>query len=532
MSEHFLPAAERFGWPNACPACAAPLPTRAALRNPQDLHVGQRCPACHAGVAYIPEPLGEGRHRRTWWIPVRPSDRFSRLSGREIAAPSTLEWEELGGAPGRNFCSLDPTRTLLPRTPHRPWRGRVAWSEDVAVSASGPERIASVMLARDMLVVATEGGVLRFLDPETGKAVTSRPLQLRQELHTELLDLPPTFRGWWMAATAGRALAVADLSPMARNRDDTLLPRAGVLLPPGLAWATPPMAIDRDELPPLFAAVALREDASGEALFRVYDPAPVRDREAPRLVAEVPMCPASMPIQLPASPGFPRAGEVVWVGQDGGVHAFAPGAWTSMRLTPPPLGRPTLLPWSQGNLVVTSDRGEESLWMVHPDGDRHVLRRWPINATGWMDFRALDGRTGLDRAWIAAQPWLQDDAEPWVVVGGTNYYEIHRRGAADNTALNSGDHWQGDLTARANVAARTVAPPVLTPAGVVTFHPLEVRLTSPDPDRPGRLAHARVDDVTLCGNFTSFTTFAACRGGAVWVGTHAGTVVRVDFTQE
>lgn len=523
MTGNFFSTAVRFGWPNACPCCGAALPQRGGLRDPQDWPFGQRCAGCGESFGYIPETLGEGPSRRVWWIPARPADRYSRVSGREIVTPSTVEWEELGGGPGRSFCVLDPSRSLVPRTDAGRWRGALKWR--LAATVGGSESISSVVLARGMLVVTGEGGTVRFLDPATGAPVTRQPLLLRQDLHSEAVLLPPTFRGWWMAVVGERALVLTDLSPMATNRNETALPRRAIHLPAGWRWASAPMAVSGEKL--LFAALA--EAPDGAAKLIVLDPLPIRAGLPPARVAEVPMRPAAAPVQLPDLPDFPRAGQILWVGRDGAVHAIDPATWVSQMVAPPPLP-PVRLRWTDGNIAVSADSGEEALWMVQTnDRDQPVLRRWPIGGM-WSDHGRVNPEILPHSPWLSVHPWQPDRSDAWITVAGSTYYEMYSRAVgADTAPLNRTDQSR-NLHFSANVAARTVSPPILTPAGLVTFHPFEVRLTSGSPLTHG-LSHVQLREA-LCGASSSFFTFAAARGATVWCGTEGGEIVRVDFSQE
>lgn len=543
----FDPHTGAFGYPNACPRCGLPLPSRQPLRGPVDHPQGQRCPHCRGHIAYIPEELGEGRHRRTWWIPVRPEARFSPLSGREWLGPAVAEWAELGGSPLRASCTLDPSRSLSPREPGRSWsRVRLDhWPllQGAHLGNGDEDRIRALQVARGMLVATTARGDLHLRDPDTGAPLRPEPLHTRNALHDEPVYWPPTWRGGFVALTAERRLLIGDLSPLLRDRARGRPRLQTWTLPEGETWATAPFALDRDPWSgPRFGAVSL--DRSGRsARLVLLDAAPVREDQPPRLLYEGRIDAAVAPVVLPhLHPGAPWAGQLLWVDTQGRVNLLDPetgllsaplGAPPALP-SPPPGAPPPLrgrLPWRRTHLAVEADRDSEAVWMVQEDPQGEpILRRWSLRAEAWEDRRELSRDIGAAAPWLALHPYTPEGEPGRVVVAGSAYYELHRKSGADRDPLNKADRTLG-LHRSMGEDARTIGPPILTPAGLVTFHPSELRLTANHPTRPEAVTVLDRDPVPLCRAWSDFETFPCAIGSTVWCATEGGAVVRAEFAQ-
>lgn len=556
-----------FGYPNACPHCGESLPSRQPLRGPGDHPQGQRCPHCGGHIAYIAEELGEGRHRRLWWIPIRPEARYSPLSGREWLGPALAEWTELGGSPLRASCTLDPSRSLSPREAGRSWSRRPLdhWPllqstplQNVPLQNIDEDRIRSLQVVRGMLVATTARGDLYLRDPHTGAPLRTEALHTRNALHDEPVYWPPTWRGWWMALTAERRLLIADLSPLLRDREKGRPRLQTWTLPEGETWATTPFALDADPWTgPRFGALSI--DRSGRsARLVLLDAAPVREERPPRLLFEGRIDAAAAPIELPHLPGFPRAGQLLWVDTRGRMNSMdpvsgtihgpigaaahlpapgpglssnsgpGPGPGSGPSLPPPLRGR---LQWRRTHLAVEADRDHEAVWMVQEDpAGEPILRRWSLRTESWEDRRELSRDIGAVAPWLALHPWLPEGEPGRVVVAGSAYYELHRKSGADRDPLNKADRTLG-LHRSMGEDARTVGPPILTPAGLVTFHPSELRLTANHPTRPEAVVVLDRDPVPLCRAWSDFETFPCAVGSTVWCATEGGAVVRAVFSQ-
>lgn len=456
---------DRFVRPLFCPHCESPSPV-----VPDEEREACICGFCFRPFEVVRVSTGVGEGARAVYVARRATLAHCSTTGERLSGPSLLDWAGQGGSAARTGAVVD-RRGLLYGEPTRDlaWDLEKLWTQGrlgKEDAARPDEVITSVSAWKGVVVVVTASGLTGLLDPDDGApllahAITWPGVDLEDDDHARAVRLAPALQGTTMVVGSDRTLLVRDLAPAIFARSSTSsrlfneLP-AEKFGPPGGGgqWIGAPLLCG-DPSRAFVVHGSVSRDGVADGVVVVVNGEGVVE-------AEFDAGDIARPCVYDDGHG-----KVVWVNALGHVCSVDVGATAGAAVAVSlPQEMLRLVPQERALLLIARDaRGERELWLAD-DGNGLKVWRAPLarvlaNADWSWEPLLEAGDIGALRALAVGAPSKSGASAGKALSSQLFVLATERSTAAYTRALKS--------NASDNVLARApIAPPVMTPAGVLS----------------------------------------------------------------